>query len=203
MWIIITGAIASLMALIMLFAPWRVIGRWNGGHLELSLRFLGMTFTLWKRDIFAHPVRVTKNSEARAERVNDKPIAQLIDHIQALIDNRETLLHAGRLLLRLARKFSGWWHLEESRIDITIGLGNPAHTGVAIGALSAIGGIIGSRWPKLRIQGLANFDSLTLHSRGEVIVRIRAWDPVWDIIKIVAAAPWRGLWKLRRELAYQ
>jgi hypothetical protein len=187
---------------VLLFAPWRVIGTWNGGLLELRLRFLGVTFVLWNRDVFERPEPDLKIHHDRRLRESGVLIDEFVGRIQAIIDHQDALVQSGRLLLRLARQFRGWWHLENSRIEFTIGLQNPAHTGMALGALSASGGMVEARWAKLRISGRADFDSLTFQSRGEVIFRIRAWDPIWDLTQAMIAAPWRSLLKFKRALVY-
>ena len=202
MWIGAIGSIVFFFLAVLLFAPCRVIGSWNGGLLELRLRFLGLTFVLWNRDVFERPEPGSKIHHDRRLRESGVLVDEFVGRIQAVIDHQDALVQSGRLLLRLARQFRGWWHLENSRIEFTIGLQNPAHTGLALGALSAIGGMIEARWAKLRISGRADFDSLTFQSRGEVIFRIRAWDPVWDLTQAMIAAPWRSLLKLKRAFVY-
>lgn len=203
MWISIIGVIALLLIPTVLFAPVRVIGSWNGGLLELRLRFLGFTYMVWRRNIFDRPKPQSRGRIQGAEPQGSDRVIDFVDRIEALIGHRDVLMRSGRLLMQLAREFSGWWHLEESHIDITFGLGNPAHTGMALGAISTFGGMLQARWPKLRIIGHANFDTMTLTSRGEVIFRIRMWDPVLDITQKLVRAPWLGLRKLKRDLAYQ
>ena len=202
MWLGILGVIVLFLLAVLLFAPWRVIGRWNDGLLELHLRFLGITFLLWKHNFLERSEPAAKNHHDKSSRDSSVLVSEVVGRIQALLDHQDALVQSGRLLLRLARQFRGWWHLENSRIEFTIGLENPAHTGMALGALSAFGGIIEARWAKLRISGRADFDSMTFHSHGEVIFRIRAWDPVWDLSRTLIAAPWRSLLKLKRGLAY-
>ncbi len=196
MWFIAISSTALSLLLIVLFAPWRVVCRWDGGNVNIRLRFLGMSVPIWKRNVF-------DRARHRAESDKGNWASELVDRIEAVIDHKDTLMESGRIAVRLARRFAGWWHLEASRVEITLGLGNPAHTGMALGALSAFAGTIAGRWPHIQIYARANFDSLVLSSRGEVIIKIRAWDPVWDIIRTLPSVPWRGLWKLKRSVAYQ
>lgn len=202
MWFGIIAAFVLVVLLVLLLAPWRVVCRWNGGLVELYVRFLGMSFTFWKGNIFERSEPEPKRRSARSDKDDRASVSEFIDRIQALIDHRDVLVHTGRLLLQFARRLSGWWHLDHSRIEVVFGLGNPAHTGMALGALSALGGIIGAQWPMMQFAAHPDFDNATLLSRGEVIFRIRAWDPVWDILCALVKAPWRGLWKLKRDLVY-
>jgi hypothetical protein len=196
MWFIIISLALLLLLTVLLFAPWRVVCQWDGGSVVIRLRFLGIAFPIWRNNVFAR-------SKPAADSRKTRWVTELVERLEAVFDHRDTLVESGRVAMHLARRFAGWWHLEASRVEITLGLGNPAHTGMALGALSAVAGMIAGKWPQVHIYGRANFDSRALSSRGEVIIRIRAWDPVWDIIRTLPSVPWRGLLKLKRKIAYQ
>jgi hypothetical protein len=203
MWISVIGATVLIVLGVILFAPWRVICRWSGSLFEVRIRFLGASLRIWKRDIFGRPKVMAGDRSDEFGRARAHWVAGFIERVQTLVDNQDTLLEVGLLLVRLARRFHESWHLEVGKIEIILGLGNPAHTGMALGGLMACAGILEARWPKLRVSGFANFDEATLYSRGEVVFRIRARGVVWSIAQMLAFAPWRGILKLRRDLAYQ
>ena len=203
MWLNVFGTIVLLVILILLVAPWRILCHWSGGLVDIRIRFLGLSLSVWKRNVFERPEPRARERDTSEGTHRGDLLFEAVDRIQALINDRDILVRSGRVALRLARRFRGWWHLEKGMIELTVGLGNPAYTGLAVGALSACGGMIEARWPQVHVASYANFEMTTLHSRGEVIFRIRAWDPVRDFIRFLATLPWRGLWKMKKDCAYQ
>lgn len=203
MWLSVIGLLLLISFLVLLFAPCRVICRWNGGKVEIRIRFLGLSFSVWERSVFERPKANARSSLEYPDRQSKDLILDVADRFLTLVRNWEVLVRIGRVLLRFARRFRRWWRLEGSTIEITLGLGNPAQTGAAIGALAAFGGLVESRWPRLHILGHADLNAITLHSRGEIIFRISAWAPLWDVSRMLLTLPWRALWKIRRVPVYQ
>jgi hypothetical protein len=204
MWISLTGLVIILLFVTLLLVRWRVICTWSGGLVEVRLRFLGLSRKIWSVDLFEH----TAVDQARGfqheqfEKLGSL-LGKVVDRIEALLENREIIVRAGQEGLRLARRFRHWWRLDQGTIEFSFGLKNPAHTGITHGTVSALGGMLTARWPQIRVISLPNFDAPAFYTRGEVVFSIRAWDPVRDLIRFAAALPWRGLLKLKRNLAYQ
>lgn len=204
MWIIAAVSVVFIIVIALLAVPWRVICSWSGGLVEVRLRFLGLSRTVWKVDLFEH---TSTDDRAAPERELLEHLGALlgkiVDRIEALFEHRDVLVRAGRAGLQLARRFRHWWRLDRGTIELSFGLKNPAHTGMAHGALSAVSGMIGARWPQVCVISLPDFDTQSFGSRGELVFSIRAWDPVKDLVRFAATLPWRGLLRLKRILVYQ
>lgn len=204
MWISLTGFFIFLLLIVLLAVRWRVICTWSGGLVEVRLRFLGLSRRVWSVNLFEHTAidKVRGLQDEQFEKLGDI-LGRLVDRIEALIENREVVLRAGQAGLRLARRFRHWWRLDYGRIEISFGLKNPAHTGITHGTVSALSGIVAARWPQIHVVSRPDFDAPTFDSKGEVVFSIRAWDPLVDLLRFGATLPWRGLLKLKRNLAYQ
>lgn len=198
------GFAICLIIIALLAVRWRVVCRWNGGFVEVHLRFLGLSRRVWSVDLFEHTA--IDNSTGLQEEQLEKLgaiLGRLVDRIEALIEHREVVVRAGRAGLRLARRFRHWWRLDRGTIELTFGLKNPAHTGMTHGALSAVSGVVGAKWPQIQVVSRPDFDTQKFDSRGEIVFSIRAWDPVKDLVRFAATLPWRGLLRLKQSLVYQ
>lgn len=203
MWISLTGLVILLLLIVLLVVRWRVICTWSGGLVEVRLRFLGLSRRVWMVDLFTHTA-IDKSQGLQDEQLEKLGaiLGRIVDHIEALIENREVVVRAGEAGLRLARRFRHWWRLDHGMIELSFGMKNPAHTGIAHGTVSALGGMVAARWPQIHVVSLPDFDSPAFDSKGEIVFSIRAWDPLIDLIRFGATMPWRGLLRLKRNLAY-
>ncbi len=204
MWISLTGLVILLLLIVLLAVRWRVICTWSGGLVEVRLRFLGLSRKVWSVDLFKHSA-IDKAQGLQEEELEKLGaiLGRLVDRIEALIEHREVVVRAGRAGLRLARRFRHWWRIDRGMIELSFGLKNPAHTGITHCTVSALGGMVAARWPQIHVISLPDFDKPMFDSRGEIVFSIRAWDPLKDLIRFGATLPWRGLVKLKRNLAYQ
>lgn len=201
MWLIWLAAFA-LVIVALLLAPMRVVVGWSGWLVEVHLRYLGMSFRVWTRNLLEQPTKHSKRRERAPDRDFGSMIEKLIDALDAMITNRDTLVESARSAISLLHRFGRMLRLEGGQIDIKIGMANPAHTGVANGMLWALSGIVQARWPQLFIRSLPDFDSTALACNGEIVLRFRVWQPVWETLRFLATMPWRGLRKMKKDLAY-
>ncbi len=201
MWLIWLAAFA-LIIVALLLAPMRVVIGWSGWLVQVRLRYLGMSLQVWTRNLLERSPKHTKRRERAPDRDFGSMIEKLIDGLDTLVSNRETLEESARSALRLLHRFGRMLQLERGQIDIKIGMANPAYTGVANGMLWALSGMVQARWPQLFIRSLPDFDSTALDCSGEIVVRFRVWQPVWESLRFLATLPWRGLRKMKKDLAY-
>lgn len=197
-WIAFTICALTLLAAI-LFSPLRVVLWYQSGVVRVRIRLWGMSVSVGSHDLFAREFDQSDTGRTKPDTGFFRTMAKL----ESLTKNWSTIKQTKSVAMRLARRFWQWCHLEHGRIDITIGTGNPAYTGMIHGAIWALGGMITARWAQIRVYSHADFDTTAADLTGEVTFRIRLWDPLWDIIRLLATLPWRGLLKLRKDLAYR
>jgi hypothetical protein len=204
MWLGLTAIIISTIVIVLLTVRWRVICSWNGGLVQVRIRFLGLSRTVWKVDVFEHTSKDT-DADPESELLDrlSEVLGRIVDRVEALFEHQEVIMNSGRAGLKLARRFRHWWRLDRGTIELSFGLKNPAHTGMTHGAISAMSGMVGARWPQIQVVSLPDFDKTTLDSRGELVFSIRAWDPVKDLVRFAATLPWRGLLRLKQSLLFQ
>lgn len=202
MWTILFGSLAVLVMAALLLMPIRIVLSWSGGLVQSRLRFLGASYRMWERDLFARAARQEAGQRRDTTKELDDGLLLLAQNLLGMIDHRDTLMEAVRAILKLAGESRKWWRFEQGRIDVALGVGNPALTGMAHGALAALGGILTARWPQLTVSSNPDFQRWTFASSGELIFRARAWDVLWHVLCLVATLPWRNLWKMKRDLAY-
>jgi hypothetical protein len=202
MWTILFGSLAVLALVTLLLMPIRLVLSWSGGLVQSGLRFLGISYRMWERDLFAQTARQEEGERRDTTKGKGDGLLILAENLLSMIDHRDTLMEAVRAILKLAGESRKWWRFEQGRIDVAFGIGSPALTGMAHGALAALGGILTSRWPQLTVSSNPDFQRWTFASSGELIFRARAWDVLWHVLCLVATIPWRNLWKMKRDLAY-
>lgn len=196
-WVII--AVLLGLGTVLLVAPVRLIGSWEASRVELWVAALGMRRKIWDRDLAVPTPAKPPGQKKHAPSAEPDPVRSTL----AIWENRETLSRTARVTVRFLRRLWRSWQLESGHVIVSVGTGNPAGTGMAHGVLSALGGAVASRWPQLRIDSRPDFEGMTLGSRGRLVFRFRLLDPLWHFVRYVFTLPWRGLVRLKRELALE
>lgn len=197
----VIGSLALIAGLVLL-GPKQLIVVWADTDFRVELRILRIKFPLWKGDLRAR-AKAAEHPGSRGTRNLDMMIRRFAQRERSLADDKDDVSQAIRSALRLARRFRHWLSLESGRIELVIGLPNPAQTGMVHGALSALSGMLMAKWPRLVMQSVPNFDGSSLGSHGELIFRVYVWRVLWHSISFLATTPWPKLWKLKRSLAYR
>jgi hypothetical protein len=107
---------------------------------------------------------------------------------------RRALLVAVRLVGRLIRSF----RFQGGHLEITMGTGDPAKTGMLTGLYYAVQPQLRQRFPRLMLAWRPDFDRSIFGVDGEFKWRLIPVEPVYHLLRALATLPWRGLWKLRK-----
>jgi hypothetical protein len=199
-----------LIGLVLLLSPFRLRGQYSDGGGLFAVRYLGVEVSfqlpagIWTVRLLGLRLWTGRSVPSRdgKPRVRRKPkpktrldlgrrVALLRSHSPVV---RRASLTLGRLLGRLAAA----WHLEDGYVELTLGTGNPAHTGMMAGYAQAIRHGLRRLWPLIRVDFTPVFNERVVRFQAGLMLRIIPLRPVYDIMRAVGSLPWRGLWKLKR-----
>jgi hypothetical protein len=192
-WVIL--GILAVLAIVVLVAPVRLIGIWEATRVEVWLSFLGLRGRIWNRN-FAEP------SVAKKRKATERHAPEQIDPLQligVLRENRDTLSRTAHVTLLFLRRLWGSWRLESGQVAVALGTGDPAGTGMAHGMMSALAGVLASRWPQVQLESHPDFEGAAFESHGRLVFRIRLLDPAWHFLRYMVTLPWRGLLRMKRQ----
>ncbi|HWO56625.1 MAG TPA: DUF2953 domain-containing protein [bacterium] len=196
-WVILE--ILAVLAIVVLVAPVRLIGVWEAMRVEIWLSFLGLRGRIWNRDL-AEP------SMAKMRKATERLASEQIDPLRligVLRENRDTLSRTAHVTLLFLRRLWRSWRLESGHVMVALGTGDPAATGMAHGMISALAGVLASRWPQVRLESHPDFEDAAFESHGRLVFRFRLLDPAWHFLRYMVTLPWRGLARIKRQWALQ
>jgi hypothetical protein len=107
---------------------------------------------------------------------------------------RRTLLIAVRFMGRVLRSF----HLQEGRVAMTVGLSDPARTGMLTGLWFAVQPAVRQRLRRVNVSLTPDFNRPIMRVDGFFRLRLIPVEPVYHLVRALGTLPWRGLWKLRK-----
>jgi len=107
---------------------------------------------------------------------------------------RKTLLVALRFVGRILRSF----HLQEGHVAMTVGLGDPARTGMMTGLWYAVQPAVRQRFRRVNVTLTPDFNRSIVRMDGLFRLRLIPVEPLWHLVRALGTLPWRGLWKLRK-----
>lgn len=117
----------------------------------------------------------------------------------ALWRHRQTLLNVAREALDLTRRLVRSWRLKSGELELQVGTGDPASTGMIYGGLAAAIGVFSRHWPQVQVDCQARFDKRIMELDGRLVFRSRPVILVGHLMRSAIRLPWRGLWQLRRD----
>jgi hypothetical protein len=115
-----------------------------------------------------------------------------------LWSSRLVLRHAFLVVVRFVGRVLRSFRLESADVKVTLGFGNPAHTGVATGAFHATRSAVRRRYPRLHLSLQPDFQRSIKEAEGEIVYRIIPMEPIVHLLRALGTLPWRGLWKFKR-----
>lgn len=110
---------------------------------------------------------------------------------------RRVVIVVARMVGRILRS----WTVEESRVDVAFGLGNPAYTGMATGYAHAFWPGIQPFFPRWKVRFHPDFESTAFGIDAEMRLRLLPVVPLWHIIRALGSLPWPGLWRMRKAMS--
>lgn len=126
---------------------------------------------------------------------------QIVGTIQTLWAYRGPLRHASIVLVRLSGRLIRAWHVEHADVRLTVGLGDPAQTGMATGWFSAVWPALRPTFPAWDVSWEPNFEKRLARADVRVVLRLIPARAVYHLCQAFVSLPWRGLWGLRKALA--
>lgn len=214
-WGLIGLAALALLVVLALLAPVRVRARIGGGHGDIRVTGLGvgllvsapegvLTVFLFGRRLWSRPLGGTK-AKQKPSRPKGAPKKRaepnLLSRFRLLMDTRpllrRVLIVAARLMGRLLRA----WRLEEGHLALTVGTGNPAHTGILTGYFQAMLAVITRDRKNLTVEWNPDFHRAVFEMSARLTLRIIPIRPVFAVLRALGSLPWLGLWKLKRAWA--
>ena len=107
---------------------------------------------------------------------------------------RRALLVALRFVGRLLRSL----HFQEGRVMMTLGLGDPARTGMMTGWFYALQPALRQRFPRFHVALTPDFNRPITRVEGYFKWRLVPIEPLFHLLRALGTLPWLGLWKLRK-----
>lgn len=107
---------------------------------------------------------------------------------------RKTLVVILRFVGRLLRSF----HLQEGRVSMTVGLSDPARTGMMCGLWYAVQPSVRRKFHRVSVALTPDFNRSIMRVDGLYKLRLIPVQPFWHLLRALGTLPWRGLWKLRK-----
>jgi hypothetical protein len=112
--------------------------------------------------------------------------------------NRGVWRRVVHVLLRMIGRILRSWTVEEARLAVAFGLGDPAYTGMATGYAHAFWPTIGTFLPRWKVSFHPDFDSAVFALDADIRLRLIPIAPLWRILQALGSLPWSGLWKMRK-----
>lgn len=214
---VLTWGLIGLAALVILalLAPVRVRARIEGGRGDIRVTGLGvgllvsapegvLTVYLFGLRLWSRPLG-GKKAEKRVPKPKGvqkkKSELNLMSRFRLLRDTqpmlRRVLIVTARLMGRLLRA----WRLEEGHLALTVGTGNPAHTGILTGYFQAMLAVITRGRKNLTVEWNPDFHRAVFEMSARLTLRIIPIRPVFAVVRALGSMPWFGLWKLKRTWA--
>lgn len=106
----------------------------------------------------------------------------------------KTLVVVLRFVGRLLRSF----HLQEGHVAFTMGLGDPARTGMMTGLWYAVIPSVRRRFRRVNVSLTPDFNQSIMRVDGLFTLRLIPIEPLWHLLRALGTLPWRGLWKLKK-----
>lgn len=111
---------------------------------------------------------------------------------------RMTLRRTFRVALRFVGRILRSFHLQEGRVAMTVGLSDPARTGMMTGLWFAVQPALRQRFRRVKVTLTPDFNRSIMRVDGLFRFRLIPVEPVWHFVRALGTLPWRGLWKLRK-----
>jgi hypothetical protein len=102
------------------------------------------------------------------------------------------------IVVRLVGRLLRSWRFQEGHLEMVIGLGDPARTGMATGLFYAVQPALRQRLPRFGISLIPDFHQPTMRVEGDLTLRLLPIEPLRHLVYSLGTLPWRGLWKLRK-----
>jgi len=107
---------------------------------------------------------------------------------------RKTLIVLLRFVGRLLRSF----RMREGWVAMTVGLSDPARTGMMTGLWFALQPALRRRFGRVKVTLTPDFNQSIMRVDGLFKLRMIPVEPLWHLVRALGTLPWRGLWKLRK-----
>ncbi|HUU46611.1 MAG TPA: DUF2953 domain-containing protein [Acidobacteriota bacterium] len=207
----------GLILVIILLAPVRVQVTIREAQRRIGLRYLGAEIAIEHPDtrwvfrflglrigsgrIVSKPRRKVAKARKEPRPATTRPRVRLFRRLATSWSHSPTVRRMLLVIVRLTGRLPRSWRLEKGRIDLAFGLGDPARTGMMLGYVSAVRGIVQRRWQHLGIVFTPDFNRWLFRMEADLTLRIIPVQPVYHLLRAVGSIPWRGLWKLKRAWA--
>jgi hypothetical protein len=178
----------------------RVRTQWMLQYVEYQFPERVQVFGFWRWVLYQRPLRLRKprKKKPRVEKKEpEKDVAlstraRVAWYYRVII--RRTLLIAVRFVGRVLRSF----HLQEARMAMTIGLSDPARTGMLTGLWYAVQPAVRQRFRRVKLTLTPDFNRSIMRVDGFIKLRLIPVEPVFHLARVLGTLPWRGLWKLKK-----
>ena len=179
---------------------------WDQRARRTDLLFFGLQFGSHTRHSPISPEIAASPVSERDERVpaSQNASPSFPRRVRLLWSSRLTLRRATVVLARLLGRLWRSWRLESGRVNLVLGLSDPALTGFATGLFWTLRPVIRRRWPMLAVNCTPVFDPGAGSAFGanvDLVYRIVPFEPIWALVRAVSSLPWRSLVRLRRAWA--
>jgi hypothetical protein len=208
--IVLAGLV--LLTLVVLLAPVRIRLAFGPDAAVMRVRYLiffseyDVKTRVRTRGILGWAVsrrgpRPPKPSKPKKPKPEPKPPEErpgLRERGQVLWSSRLVLRRAFLVAVRFVGRILRSFRLQSADINLTIGLNNPAHMGMATGLFHATQPAVRHRFPRLHLSLFPDFQRPIKEAEGEIVYRIVPLEPVAHLLRALGTLPWRGLWKFKK-----
>jgi hypothetical protein len=210
--VLIVLAGLAVLTLVVLVAPVRIRASFAPGTAVMRVRYLiffseyDVKTRVRTRGVLGRvisrrgprPPKPPKPKKPKRERKPPEERPRLRERGQLLWSSRLVLRRAFLVVMRLVGRILRSFRLESADINLTMGLANPAHTGMATGLFHATQPAVRRRFPRLRLSLHPDFQRPIKKAEGEIVYRIIPMEPVAHLLRALGTLPWRGLWKFKK-----
>jgi hypothetical protein len=178
----------------------RIRTQWMLQYVEYQFPERVQVFGFWRWVLYRRPLRPRRPREKKPPVKEKKPKkhvpistrARIAWYYRVIV--RRTLLIAVRFVGRVLRSF----HLQEGRVAMTMGLSDPAHTGMMTGLWFAVQPAVRQRFRRVDLTLTPDFNRSIMRVDGFFKLRMIPVEPIFHLVRALGTLPWRGLWKLKK-----